>query len=246
MKRQKDAKRPELSIVILCYKSGKRIINYVKHMENELLKEGLANYELVLVGNYLPKSNDPTPRIIRELANGNPRISPVVMEKKGMMGWDAISGFTHARGKSIALIDGDGQMPSFDIVRLYRVLKSGEFDFVKTFRIKRLDGVYRRFISNIYNIIFHVLFPDTYFKDINSKPKLITRKALSKMKLNCPGWFLDGEIMLEVRRLNLSFAEIPTVFHENEWRASFVKFNTIFEFLKYMLTYRFKYWFRKQ
>ena len=45
-----------------------------------------------------------------------------------------------AKGDSVALIDGDGQMPPRDIIRLYKVLQSGEFDLVKTYRTKRLDG----------------------------------------------------------------------------------------------------------
>ncbi len=237
--------RPKLSIVVLCYRSEERIIPYLEQMEKELTQEGLTDYELVLVGNYFPNSNDRTPEIIQKLSQTNPKIVPVVKEKQGMMGWDVISGFENSSGEAVALIDGDGQMPSRDIVRLYRVLKSGEFDFVKTFRVKRLDGLYRRVISKWYNIFFHMLFPGTPFRDMNSKPKLLSRRALEQMKLESYGWFSDGEIMLEVRRLGLPFAEVPTVFLENEWRSSFVKFWTIFEIVFYMLLYRIKYWFKK-
>lgn len=241
---QKLKNRPELSVVVLCYKSGETIIPYLEQMEKELKKEGVDNYELVLVGNYFLNSNDKTPEIIKELASKNSKILPVVMEKKGMLGWDVISGFKAATGEAIALIDGDGQMPSQDIVRLHRVLKSGEFDMVKTFRKTRMDGFYRKFISFCYNLTFKVLFPKTSFRDINSKPKLITREACDKMNLSCNGWFIDGEIMLESMRLNMNVAEVPTVFHENEWRGSFVKIWTIFQFLWYMIVYRFKYWFK--
>jgi len=241
---QKLKDRPELSVVVLCYKSGKTIIPYLEQMERELKDGGMDNYELVLVGNYLPSSDDKTPEIIRELARKNPKILPVIIEKKGMLGWDVITGFKASTGESIALIDGDGQMPSQDIVRLYRVLKSGEFDLVKTFRKTRMDGPYRRFISGWYNIIFHTLFPKASFRDVNAKPKLITRGAYHKMHLSCDGWFIDGEIMLESMRLDLNVAEVPTVFHENEWRGSFVKIWTIFEFLWYMAVYRIKYWFK--
>lgn len=236
--------RPELSIVVLCYKSGKRIISYLEQMEKELREGRLNNYELVLVGNYFPGSNDMTPAIIRKLAHKNPKILPVIMEKKGMLGWDVISGFKAATGKAIALIDGDGQMPSRDIVRLHKVLKSGEFDLVKTFRKRRMDGAYRKFISGWYNAIFRILFPRASFKDVNSKPKIITREAYSKMNLSCYGWFIDGEIMLESMHLDLNIAEVPTVFHENEWRGSFVKIWTIFQFLQHMIVYRIKYWFK--
>lgn len=235
---------PELSIVVLCYKAGEMIISYVAQMEKELHEGGMDNYELVLVGNYFLGTDDKTPEIIRDLAAKNPKIVPITLEKKGMLGWDVRTGFKVARGKAIAFIDGDGQMPSVDIVRLYKVLKSGEFDLVKTFRKTRKDGVYRKFISGWYNIIFHVLFPSVTFRDVNAKPKLMTREAYEKMYLSCDGWFIDGEIMLESMRLDMNVAEVPTVFLENEWRGSFVKIWTIFEFLYNMIKYRIKYWFK--
>lgn len=240
----KEINRPKLSVVVLCYKSGRTIIPFLEQMEKEMAEGGLDDYELVLVGNYFPGSNDKTPEIIRELAMKNPRILPLTLEKKGMLGWDVIAGFKAATGEAIAFIDGDGQMPSGDIVRLYKVFKSGEFDFVKTFRKTRLDGIYRKVISGWYNFIFHVLFPGATFHDVNSKPKLMTRASYERMRLSCNGWFIDGEIMLESMRLGLNVAEIPTVFHENEWRGSFVKIWTIFEFLGYMIFYRIKYWFQ--
>src|SRR3989338_8727272 len=190
---EKIKKTPELSVVVLCYKSGKTVIPYIEQVEKEFLENGMEDYELVLVGNYFSETNDKTPEIIKKLANKNPKILPVAMEKRGMLGWDVIMGFKAANGQAIALIDGDGQMPSRDIVRLFRVLKSGEFDLVKTFRKTRMDGPYRRFISSWYNMIFHILFPKVSFRDINSKPKLITRGAYNKMNLSCDGWFIDGE-----------------------------------------------------
>ena len=236
--------QPELSMVVLCYRSGKSIIPYLEQMELEFQEEGMNNYELVLVGNYFPGTDDDTPAVIHKLAVENHKIIPVTLEKKGMMGWDTISGLNAARGRIIGFIDGNGQMPSRDIVRLYRVLKSGEFDMVKTFRKTRMDSIYRKFISGWYNFIFRILFPGSMFRDINAKPKLMTREAYKKMRLSCDGWFIDGEIMLECIRLDMNVAEVPTVFHKNEWRGSFVKMWTVFEFLYNMIKYRIKYWFR--
>lgn len=241
----KDTKEiPELSVVVLCYKSGETIVPYIEQMEKEFHEDGMTNYELVLVGNYFPGTNDKTPEIIRKLARNNPKILPVTMEKKGMLGWDVIAGFRAANGQAIALIDGDGQMPSRDIIRLHKVLKSGEFDMVKTFRKTRMDGAYRKFISGWYNTLFRLLFPKATFKDVNSKPKIITREAYNKINLSHTGWFIDGEIMLESMRLDMNVAEVPTVFLENEWRGSFVKIWTIFQFLGHMIAYRIKYWFK--
>lgn len=235
---------PELSVVVLCYRAEETIISFIEKMEKELKEEGV-DYELVLVANYLPNIKDKTPEIVAQMAKSNPKITPVIKEKEGMMGWDLRSGLEAAKGKAIAFIDGDGQMPSFDIVRLYRVFKSWEFDLCKTYRIKRLDAPWRQAISIIYNFLFNVLFPGVYIHDINSKPKIISREAYKKMNLRSNDWFLDAEMIIEARRLKLVIGEIPTVFYEHRWRKTFVKPITIFEFIKNLIIYRFKYWFGK-
>lgn len=237
-----SAPRPQLSVVVLCYRAGETIVSYINKMEEELREEGVADYELVLVANFHPGSGDATPDVVRGLAAVNPRIIVVAKPKQGMMGWDLRQGLAAATGEAIAIIDGDGQMPSADIVRLYRMFRGGGFDLAKTVRVAREDGAYRRLISKIYNLLFRLLFPGMVVRDINSKPKIISRRAYERMRLTADDWFADAELMLEARRLKLRVGELPTVFRRNEWRASFVKPWTIIEFLKNLVTYRLRYW----
>ncbi len=242
IKTSQDVSTPELSVVVLCYRAEETIIPFIEKMEKEL-KDEKIDYELVLVANYFPNIKDKTPEVVSQMAKNNPKIRPVIKEKNGMMGWDLRSGLETARGKAIAFIDGDGQMPSFDIVRLYRVFKSWEFDICKTYRIKRFDAAWRQTISVIYNLFFNIIFPGVYIHDINSKPKIISRGAYNKIKLVSNDWFIDAEIIIEARRHKLVIGEIPTVFYEHRWGRSFVKSTTIFEFIKNIIIYRFKYWF---
>ncbi len=237
----RDRNHPDLSIVILAYRAEEAITDFVGDLTTQLELDSVGNYELVLVANYdQGATNDRTPEIARNLASKDPRIKAVVEPKKGMMGWDARRGLAVAEGSIIALIDGDGQMPPEDIVRAHRVMVSGEFDFVKTYRVSREDGALRLFTSRGFNFIYRLLFPKCKFRDINSKPKFISRAALDKINLSCDGWFFDGELILEIIRLDLPFAEIPTTFRKNEWRGSFVKYSTVFEMLISMFAYRFR------
>ena len=114
--------------------------------------------------------------------------------------------------------------------------------YISVFSSSLGAAVAQLLVSPGHNWLFHVPFPKSPYRDINSNHKLITRKALDQMQLHCSGWFLDGEIMLEVRRLNLSFAEVPTVFNNNEWRASFVNWKTALEMVRSMIKYRVHYW----
>jgi len=230
----------DLSVVVLCYHSGKTILPFFNKLEI-LLKDAKIDYEIILVANDFAHSKDQTIHIVKELAEGKPRVKPVCKIKEGMMGWDMMQGMHASIGKYICVIDGDGQFPIDSVLQVYNKIKKGNADLVKTFREKRHDGVYRAIISVVYNFLFSLLFPGMETKDINSKPKIFTREAYSKMKLQSTDWFIDAEIMIQARALNLSIEKIPVVFSANESRKSFVRIGAIAEFIFNLIKYRIKY-----
>ncbi|MEC7641526.1 MAG: glycosyltransferase, partial [Nitrospinota bacterium] len=158
--------------------------------------------------------------------------------KEDMMGWDMKSGLDAATGQILAVIDGDGQMPPEDVARVYKKMKEEKLDLAKTYRAKRHDSYYRTCISKVYNLLFKVLFPGLECEDINSKPKVMTRGVYGQLELKSNGWFIDAEIMIQARRLGLKVAEVPTVFHGIESRASFIKPTSILEFSANLIWYR--------
>ncbi|MBN2460260.1 MAG: glycosyltransferase family 2 protein [Candidatus Cloacimonetes bacterium] len=223
--------QPELSVVVLLYRTGDLARDIVRILHDELERSGI-NFELVLVGNYLAGHPDSTPVILREIAAKAKDCLVVTEEKQGMMGWDMRKGMAAARGSHIAIIDGDGQMPMSDVPKVYRYLKTGGYDIVKTKRIERHDGLYRKIISLLYNWLFRILFdPRGQISDINSKPKIMTRKTYEALALDSSDWFIDAEIMIKALVMKMKIGEIPTVFHKNSNRGSFVPFWAIFEFL---------------
>jgi glycosyltransferase involved in cell wall biosynthesis len=166
-----------------------------------------------------------------------------------MMGWDMRSGLEATTGKNIAVIDGDGQMPCEDVIRVYRKLINERLELTKTYRVNREDGLYRKAISALYNIIFKTLFPGLKSRDINSKPKIMTRKVYQQMNLHSDGWFVDAEIMILARRMNLKIGELETGFSCLMNRQSFVKISSIFEFLGNLIFYRiseYGYWLKRK
>ena len=147
--------KPNLSVVLLCYRSEDAILSYVEELKT-CLTELNIEWEIILIGNYIAGSNDRTPEIAKTIAAQDPRINALTKEKKGMMGWDMKSGFESVSGKVIAVTDGDGQFPLADVGRVYRKLIDEDLDMVKTYRDKRCDGLYRRILSAIYNFIFRI------------------------------------------------------------------------------------------
>lgn len=230
---------PEISVVVLAYRSAATITNFVDSLIDSLEKENLL-WEIVLVGNYCGGAGDQTPEVVKGIAARDSRIKAIVKIKKGMMGWDMKSGLQAATGKSLAVIDGDGQMPSSDVIRVYQLMKTNGLDLAKTYRTKRDDSLYRRMVSVGYNILFKLLFPGINAWDINSKPKIMTREFYEKVHLESNGWFIDAEIMIFARRLHAKIGEINTVFFSIDSRPSFVKPLSILEFLGNLFWYRVK------
>ena len=232
------AEKVELSVVILCYRSGAGVVDFIKKAE-DLIKTLTDSYELVLVANYIEGSGDRTRDYVLKLADDNPKCVALCKPKEGMMGWDMRSGMDAANGKYICVIDGDGQFPIESISACFQEVRKGQYDLVKTYRTKRGDGAYRRLISKVYNFLFSILFPGINSEDANSKPKILKASAYQQMKLKSDDWFIDAEIMLNIRDKKMTFYELPIEFYELEGRSSFVKPAAIWEFMKNLFNYRF-------
>lgn len=230
--------RPELSVVVLCYRSGEAARSFAAGIVQALLDAGISDYQLVLVGNYFPGVVDSTPEVVRELAADDPRIVYSAVEKQGMMGWDMRSGLALATGECLAVIDGDGQVLIEDLVRIYWLLREQKLDLAKTYRRQRGDGLKRKLFSFVLNGLFHLLFPGLPVRDINAKPKVLTRTAYEKMTLHSTDWFIDAEMLIQARRLGLRIGEIETEFLGLTGRRSFVRVAAVFEFLGNLVRYR--------
>jgi glycosyltransferase involved in cell wall biosynthesis len=226
----------EFSIAVLCYRAEGGIIPFVENL-HKIMSLFRFEWEVILVANFWPGSNDRTPEICRRLAEQLPRVRVLAEPKQ----WDMRTGLDACRGKYIGVIDGDGQFPVETIFSCFAKIKSDDFDMVKTYRVERQDGFYRRLISIAYNWLFHLFFRgSTKLRDVNSKPKIMRREVYEKMLLQSNDWFIDAELILNCINLNLRIYEIPVEFHSLGARKSFVKPGAIFEFLQHMIDYRWR------
>src|SRR5262249_20926556 len=184
---------PHFSLVVLCYRSGTSIIPRVEKLHHTLsfLQQ---SWEIVLVGNYVEGAQDETPRVVQELANRLPHVRALTLAKQGMMGWDMRTGLDEARGTLIGVIDGDRQFPLESIFPCLFKMEFQDRDLVKTYRVKRRDGLYRFMISTGYNLLFRLLF-GFGDGDLNAKPKILRRDKYRQLQLRSDDWFVDAEMM---------------------------------------------------
>jgi glycosyltransferase involved in cell wall biosynthesis len=229
---------PDLSAIVLCYRAGVSVRRVLEALE-AALRNAAVDYELVLVANYHPGQDDVTPSTVRAYAGDRSDVLVVASPKEGAMGWDMRSGFDAARGSTMIVIDGDGQNPPATVLEMFREMQRTGAEVAKGRRVRRGDGPYRRFVSVVYNALFAVLFGVRGVWDVNGKPKGLTRAAYERMTLTSDDWFIDAEIVLEAKRLDLEICEIPVVFLQNESRESFVRPTAIWEFLINMARARF-------
>ncbi len=107
-------------------------------------------------------------------------------------------------------------------------------------RVLREDGIYRRFVSITYNVLFRLMFRTAGLWDVNGKPKGLSRSAYDRMTLTSDDWFIDAEIVLAARELGLEIHEMRVRFLENAERASFVRPSAMWEFLVNMIRFRWR------
>jgi glycosyltransferase involved in cell wall biosynthesis len=229
-----------LSVVILGYRSETFLLQFVEQVITELQHAEIYSFEIILVANY-DNDNDSTPEISQFIQEKYDFVKSITKKKEGKMGWDMRMGMEAATGEYICVLDGDGQMPISDVATVFNIINKGQYDLVKTYREFRYDGFYRAIISKVYNVLFAIIYrPKVAIKDVNSKPKILTKNAFKQLNLVSNDWFTDAEIMIQALKLNFRICQISTVFYKNERRKSYVGLNTIFEFIYNLFYYRLK------
>lgn len=230
-------------MIVLCYRAGEGIAGVLEPLERQLEDAGL-DYELVLVANHHPGVLDDTPHVVEKFARGRERVR-VVAEPKARacgMGFDMRSGFAAASGEWLLVLDGDGQNPVEDVLRVYREARRSGAALVKGRRSTRHDGLQRRVWTLLYNVVFRALFPARGLWDVNGKPKCLRRSVYEQLTLEADDWFADSEIVLALLRGGGGIVEVPVVFLANERRDSFVGWGAIREFAANVLRYRLRRW----
>ncbi|MBI5797807.1 glycosyltransferase family 2 protein [Candidatus Woesearchaeota archaeon] len=200
------------------------------------------DFEIVIVEN---GCKDRTREIVEKLAHADSRIKTVDIAVNQGYGWGVINGLNAATSPIIGFIDGDGQVPADDIIRVLKCFENSNTDFCKGIRYNRGDGWKRILASFGYNGIFKILFLTTT-RDINGKPKFFKKEIYDTLDLKSKDWFADAEIMIKLLHKGYKPQEINVHFDERKKGKSNVSLKIISEFVKNLIKWRLALWTKKK
>lgn len=227
-------KQKELSIVFPLYNEAENIYPVVMPIA-QVLKSHNIDYELVLVDN---GSFDGTGQILENLSRLDDRFKKVIVKHNQGYGWGVICGLKAATGRFVGFMCGDGQIYPKAVIDVFNKLKHENLDIAKVKRVVRKDGLKRRAISEIYNLLFFLFF-NVGTMDVNGTPKIFKGELLDKFAPSSKDWFIDAEIMIKAKELGLKIGEVPVVFLARQKGKSNVGLSAILQFLKNMIRYKF-------
>jgi glycosyltransferase involved in cell wall biosynthesis len=145
---------PELSLVIPVY-NGSRTVGALVEQITKIF--GSTSFEIVLVND---GSEDDSETVCAELVKKFPRNVTFVHLSRNFGEHSAVlAGFTHARGRYVAVLDDDGQNPPEEVVRMLDELKRKNYDVVYGHYIDKKHSWFRnagsRFNDMIATLMLH-------------------------------------------------------------------------------------------
>jgi len=159
---------PELSIVITVLNEKDNIKPLIEKLRVDLTG---IDYEVIFVDD---GSTDGTQKEIKKMADD--RIILVELRRNYGQSTAMTAGIDHARGKYIAMLDGDLQNDSSDIPMMMEKIKTEDWDVVAGNRKNRKDGaVLRKLPSKIANAIIRRM-TGVYIKDYGCTLKIFKRE----------------------------------------------------------------------
>lgn len=231
-----ETQAPDVSFVIPCY-NEQDLIGYTIPKLAEAFARAGHDLEIVAVEN---GSTDDTGRILDELAAKNPRIVVHRVVRNRGYGAGVLEGLPRASAPWVGIIPADGQVDAEDVVRLYEAVSQSHGNVLgKVRRRFRLDGFRRKVVSVGYNLFVRLLWPRLQSLDINGSPKLLPRDVLAAMDLTSEGWLLDPEIMIKAHYMGVDVLEVNVFSRMRGNGVSHVRPVTVWEFLTYLLRFRF-------
>jgi polyisoprenyl-phosphate glycosyltransferase len=148
-----------LSIILLSYYSGDRIVNAYQKL-SELLGEEQISFELIVIDD---GSKDNSFDIALRLEKTYPNVKSYQLSKNYTSHYAIFAGLSVCNGECAIPIPDDEQLPYQCIVNMYKLWRDGH-KVIIPYRTKRNDGFLNNMFANIYyktiNTLSDIKFPE--------------------------------------------------------------------------------------
>jgi glycosyltransferase involved in cell wall biosynthesis len=167
----------DVSVVLPSYNEAPNLVEVVPRVMSVLQDAGLV-HEILVVDD---GSNDGTPEVMAELGKRHPELRLLRLRRNYGKSTALQSGFDHARGEVIVLMDADGQDQPEEIPALLHALDGG-LDLATGRRAVRNDRFIKRSTSQIYNRVTAAV-TGVSGSDFNSGLKAMRREVMNPLVL---------------------------------------------------------------
>lgn len=171
------------------------------------LKKICEKYEILAIES---GSTDNTPKIIDGLAKKLKNVKAIHQKRRMGVGNAIRLGYKNSRYDWVWYRDGDNPYP---VEELGKALPyTNNYDAVIAYKTGKRENFTRWFLSLGYNALIKTLFR-LKFRDINYHFKFIRKEMLDKLDLRSNIWFIDAEILIELKKNKARVKEIPVRYH---------------------------------
>jgi len=184
----------------------------------KLFKRMRLEGEIIVADN----SIDDTPKIAKKLG------AKVVTPKRLGYGNAYLAGFEVAKGKYIAMIDGDGTYDILEMEKLLRPLMKREADFVIGSRFEgeikegAMPFLHRRVGNPSLNWFLNKIYK-TNVSDSHCGMRAFTKEAYEKMNLKSEGMEFASETIIKAVNLGLKIKEVPITYYARRGSKSKIR-----------------------
>jgi len=235
-----------ISCIIPVYNETDNVGNIINQAEG-IFRDLSLDYELIIIES---GSTDGTWQRINEEIKGRENIRAYHQEKREGMGSALRLGYSKCSKDLICHLEADSpfDMVYFkkaipvlsvcDYVIGYRV-GAKEKNFAWSYYNMSKKGVLiRQIYHKGYKFLLNVIF-GLDVQDVNFSFKIFKRSHIQKLELISNGWFIDAEIILELRRKGILPVEMPVTYTDRVAGKSTVNFSTpihmVCEMFKYAM-----------
>jgi glycosyltransferase involved in cell wall biosynthesis len=185
---------------------------------SRFMEENFKDYEIVVIES---GSTDGSSEICDRLSGLLPNINVIHEERKSGFGSALRLGYRTASKELIWLVVVDMPFPLDTINRALPLLN--EYDCVFSYRDEDDRGPVKRLRSHLYNLLVKAILK-VKVRHINSAFRVFKREAIQSLPLTSTGWTLDAEVLYEVTRRNIKYAEIPVSLRDRTMGTTTITF----------------------